>query len=79
MRVVKEIPHASCRISIFSWNGKYLIKLEQGMIEQTYKIDEFDLTGESDLDEVLNENFINKAVQRFSDMNKDLATAMKDI
>lgn len=79
MRVIREIQHPACRISIFSWNGKYLIKLEQGPLEQTYKIDELDLTGESDLDIILNEEFVKSAIDRFVNMNEDLVRAMKDI
>jgi len=79
MRVIKEIQHPACRISIFSWNGKYLIKLEQGPFEQTYKIDELDLTGEGDLDLILNDEFIKQALGRFKHMNEDLRQAMKDL
>ena len=43
MRVVKEIPHSACKITVFSWNQKYLIKLEQGDFEQTFKVSEFDV------------------------------------
>ncbi|MEL7004745.1 MAG: hypothetical protein AAFN93_18700 [Bacteroidota bacterium] len=79
MRVIKEIPHPACRISVFSWNGKYLIKLEQGPFEQTFKIDELDLTSEEDIDLILNEGFIKKGLDRFKGMFEDLSEAMKDI
>lgn len=79
MRVIKEIQNPATKITIFSWNGKYLIKLEQDMLEQTYKIDELDLMSEADLDTIINEDFIKNAVLRFRDMNKDLDEAMKDI
>jgi hypothetical protein len=48
MRVVGEIPHSDCKITIFSWNNRYLIKLEQGLLEQTFKVNEFDISGESE-------------------------------
>ena len=49
MRLVREIAHSDCKITIFSWNNRYLIKHEQGMLEQTFKIPELDLSGEEDL------------------------------
>ena len=79
MRVIKEIQTPACRISVFQWNGKYLIKLEQAGMEQTYKIDEWDLTDESEIEEIINEQFIKKTVERFKEMSKDLDEAMKNL
>ena len=75
MRVVKEIFGKPCKITVFSWNGKYLIKLEQGPFEQTFKISEFDIT-EEELEEVLNEVFLNEAISRFDDMGQSLRKAI---
>lgn len=79
MRTVKEINHPACKITIFNWNGKYLIKLEQGDLEQTFKIDELDVLSPDDLDEVLNETFIADALQRFKSMSIALAEATKHL
>ena len=79
MRVVKEIPHSECKISVFSWNDKYLIKFEQGNLEQTYKISEWDILEEGDLNEVLNDEFINKVLERFKSMSKDLHEATQHL
>src|SRR4051812_23403732 len=49
MRVVGEIPHSDCKITIFHWNNRYLIKLERGPFEQTFKIQEYDLTSEEEV------------------------------
>jgi len=75
MRVVKEISHPECKITIFNWNSKYLIKLEQGDLEQTFKISEFDVLEEKDLDEVLNHTFLTAAIERFRAMHDSLAKA----
>lgn len=75
MRVVKEISHPACKITVFSWNQKYLIKLEQGDFEQTFKVSELDIL-EEELDEILSEGFVNLALQRFRDMQKSLWEAM---
>lgn len=77
MRVVSNIPHKEFKITVFSWNHKYLLKFEKENLEQTYKISEFDLMGEDDVQEILNnEEFMNKVSQRFNDMQDDLHQAL---
>jgi hypothetical protein len=68
MRVVGEIPHPECKITIFHWNNRYLLKLESGLLEQTFKIEEYDLTSDEDLKKIANERFIKKALDRFHEM-----------
>lgn len=75
MRVVREIHNDRCKITVFSWNAKYLIKLEQGDLEQTYKVDEMDVISEDDIDEILNEQFISEAMKLFKSMSDSLAKA----
>lgn len=75
MRLVREISHPDCKITIFSWNNRYLIKLEQGPLEQTYKIQESDLTGEDDLLLILDSEFLHQATIRFQDMGRTLHEA----
>ena len=79
MRVVKEINNDKCKITVFSWNGKYLIKLEQGDLEQTYKVDEMDLISENDIDEILNGQFVDEAMKLFRSMNNILTDATKEL
>ena len=79
MRVVGEIPHPECKITIFHWNNKYLIKLELGPFEQTFKISELELTSEAQLQEIVNEDFIARAMARFADMSKSLEDATSEI
>ena len=67
MRVVAEIPNPEMKITVFSWNGKYLIKLEKGPLEQTYKLDEMDVT------------FLQQALARFRDMRQDLQQAQERV
>lgn len=79
MRVVKEFIRPECKVTIFQWNGKYLIKLEKGLIEQTFKVPELDLTSEADLDTILNEEFMQKAEVRFTEMMQALQKAMREV
>ncbi len=77
MRLVREITHPDCKITIFSWNNRYLIKLEQGALEQTFKVSETDLSGDEDLLSILDAEFLHQAVLRFQDMGQSLHEAME--
>ena len=68
MRVVCEIPHTQLKITIFNWNNRYLIKLEDGALEQTYKISEFDITSEDDIIKMIDAEFLQEAEARFHEM-----------
>lgn len=75
MRIVKEVMGKPCKITVFSWNGKYLIKLENAQFEQTFKVSELDVL-EEELDDILNETFLNDAIKRFDDMALSLRSAL---
>ena len=77
MRVVGEIPHPQCKITIFAWNNRYLIKLEQGLLEQTFKVNEYDVTSEAELYRIVDEAFVEEAMERFAGMGESLRQAMQ--
>lgn len=77
MRLVRELSHSDCKITIFSWNNRYLVKLEQGLLEQTFKIAETDVSGDDDLVSLLDAEFLHHASLRFQDMGQSLHEAMK--
>jgi hypothetical protein len=77
MRLVKEITHQDFKISIFSWNNRFLIKLEQGLLEQTFKIPEYDISGEAELLTILDAEFLHQAADRFQDMGRSLYDAQQ--
>jgi hypothetical protein len=79
MRVIKEIPHPDVKITIFYWNNKYLVKLEQGLLEQTFKISELDVTSDDDIQIMLDESFMQSALARFKDMQQSLILALGNI
>jgi hypothetical protein len=68
MRVVKELVREEIRISIFSWNNRYIIKFEFGPFEQTFKVSELDVLEEADLDAFLEGDFFAKVKSRFEEM-----------
>ncbi|MFD1631879.1 hypothetical protein [Pseudopedobacter beijingensis] len=57
---------------------KYIIKFEQGSLEQSYKLAEIDLiNGIDSVFEILDEEFINKVASRFNDMRTDFIETYK--
>ncbi|MCX2585826.1 MULTISPECIES: hypothetical protein [unclassified Pedobacter] len=77
MRVIAELPHPECKITIFSMNQKYIVKFEQGTFEQSYKLAEVDLSGGgvNDVFEILDEEFITTVINRFKLMRSDFTSA----
>jgi hypothetical protein len=69
MRILAELPHPDCKISIFGMNQKFIIKFEQGALEQSYKLAETDVVGGvNGIFELLDETFINHVLAQFSTM-----------
>jgi hypothetical protein len=79
MRIVGEVSHPSFKITIFSWNNRYLLKFEQGYYEQTYKIDQFELANESDLYKIINDDFIQSVTHHFESMAQSLNKALQSV
>lgn len=76
MRIVAEIPYPQFKITIFHWNNRYLVKLESGSLEQTFKISEFDVSSEEDVRSLLDEGFLREALARFEEMAASLSKAL---
>ena len=79
MRIIAELPHPSCKISIFNMNQKYIVKFEQGALEQSYKLSELDLSGGgvNEIFQIIDEAFITTVVERFKEMRTDFNSAYK--
>lgn len=76
MRIIAELPHPEFKISILNMNNKFIVKAEQGSLEQSYKIPEMDLTdGVNSVFEVLDEEFLKTVASRFAEMRKDFKDA----
>lgn len=72
MRIIAELPHPEFKISILNMNAKFIVKIEQGTLEQTYKIAEADLVeGVNSVFELLDEPFLKTVSTRFTEMRKD--------
>jgi hypothetical protein len=77
MRVIAELPHPDCKITLFNMNQKYIVKFEQGALEQSYKLSELDLSGGgvNEIFQILDEAFIATVVERFKAMRSDFSAA----
>jgi hypothetical protein len=72
MRVIKEFPfNPFIKATLFSWNGKYILKLESGNLEQTYKISELDVSGQAEVEEMCSRPEFKDMVSRiFGEMDE---------
>lgn len=70
MRFIKEFDNSFCQTSIYSFNNKFIIKFEAGMLEQTIKISELDVSGLVDIEMALTESFYAGVLERFRQMEK---------
>ena len=68
MRVIREWLQEEIRISLFSWNNKYIIKFELGPMEQTFKVPEMDVLDQSELETFWQGDFFEKVKARFHEM-----------
>jgi hypothetical protein len=72
MRIIAELPHPEFKISILNMNRKFIVKIEQGNLEQTYKIAEADLLdGVNSVFELLDEEFLKTVSTRFTEMRSN--------
>ena len=77
MRVVADIPHPDLKITLLSWNGKYLLKFEKGDFEQTYKVSEMNIDGEDAVKNLIDDDFTEAVLNRFNDMRDAFVSTMR--
>ena len=79
MRVVKELTREEVRVSIFSWNNKYILKYELGPMEQTFKLSEMDVLEEGELEAFLQGEFFDRIKTRFDEMGKSFRSQLENL
>lgn len=79
MRVVKEFSQEDIRISVFSWNNKYIIKFELGPMEQTFKLSEMDVMDEADLQIFWTGDFFDNVKNRFKEMGRSFRAEVENL
>jgi hypothetical protein len=70
MRLVKQIPHERFLIQLHQYNGKYILKIELGGFEQSFKVSEMDIDIEK-LENKLSSEFLKNCFDRFLSMRSD--------
>lgn len=76
MRVIATIPHPIVKISVFQMNQKFLLKMELGSYEQTYKLAEDEVSSIEQLHDVCNQEFMQSILNRFISMRDDFEKAI---
>lgn len=79
MRVVQEFIQEDIRVSVFSWNNKYILKFELGPMEQTFKIPETDVLDEADLKSFWTGDFFEKVKLRFKEMGESFLAEVENL
>lgn len=78
MRTIAELPHPDFKITIFAMNQKFIVKFEQGTLEQVYKIAESDVTGGVDgLFQLIDTEFAQSVSLHFDEMRKSFVDTYK--
>ncbi len=78
VRLVKEIPHQRYKIQIFNYNDKYIVKIELGDYEQTYKIGETNVDGLQDVENMISSDLLTNTLKRFVEMRSDWEKCFKE-
>lgn len=71
MRIVSEWNHKSLKVTVFHMNGKYSIKVEDNLLEQTYKFRDGQVTNLNHLKTILNKAFFDKCIKLFDEMHQN--------
>ena len=78
MRTIKEIPHERFKIQIMNYNAKYILKIELGQFEQSFKIGESDIATLDELDKMVTPELLSNCLKRFIEMRSDWESAFKN-
>lgn len=75
MRTLGFIEHRAYKITVFSWSEKYIVKIEAGYFEQTFKFRQEDFQSWEDLKFLFDELMVEKIRRNFMQMSADLKEA----
>lgn len=71
MRYIKDLANQQFKIGLYQWNNKYIIKIESGTYEQTYKIDDYEVDSVDQIEACIDEAFLKAIADRFDAMHED--------
>jgi len=69
MRIVDEWNQNKMKVTAFLMNGRYSVKLEQNLLEQTYKFRDDQITSVDQLKEKMNKEFYSDCIRQFQQMD----------
>ena len=72
MRIEKEYTFNDIKATLFRWNNKFLLKFEQGGMEQTYKFSELDYTI-TEIEEIISDEFVSNVSHIFMQMHQNIS------
>jgi len=75
MRIIGTIDHPVFKISIFSWNEKYIVKIEAGLFEQSYKFRQDDFKSADELKEFFDSTLLHDINETFRKMSGNASEA----
>ncbi len=75
MRTVGFIDHPVFKITVFSWSEKYIVKIEAGLFEQSYKFNQADFQSWEQLRELFDAAMLDEVKHTFKKMAGDMQTA----
>ncbi|MCE7039316.1 hypothetical protein [Dyadobacter sp. CY312] len=76
MRYIKDITNSRFKIGVYQWNNKYIIKIENGMYEQTYKIDQYEVANVEEIEKCIDEVFLGVVAKTFDTMEGDFTQTL---
>ena len=68
MRIISEWTYKSLRVSVLHMNSRYVLKLEDTLLEQTYKFRDGQIDNVDQLRNLISEDFYEGCLSRFDDM-----------
>jgi hypothetical protein len=77
MRLVKDVSHERYKIQIFNYNEKYIVKIELGQFEQSFKISVTDVSGLGDVENMITDKLLSNSLKRFVEMRTDWSNGFK--
>lgn len=77
MRLVETFKSPVCTASVFTFNGKLILKCEAGPMEQVFKFPEEEFGMEKPLKSVLSDEFWQSVAKRFDEMFADMQKVLK--
>lgn len=76
MRIIGTIDHPAYKISVFAWSERYIVKVEAGAFEQSFKFSQEGYSSWKDLKVYFDEEMMEKIRQTFIEMAAGLKDSM---